>query len=42
MAAANACCRSAIAANETEGEATEIPWISPVSCTGKKPFGMTM
>ena len=41
MAAASACWRSAIAAKETDGEASEIPWISPVSCTGKKPFGIT-
>ena len=42
MARASACWRSDIAANETDGEATEIPWISPVSWTGKKPFGITM
>ncbi len=40
MAAAKACCRSAIAANDTEGEASEMAWISPVSWTGKNPFGI--
>ncbi len=39
--AARACCSSAMRANETDCEASEIPWISPVSCTGKKPLGMT-
>ena len=38
---ASACCRSAIAANETVCGASEMPRMTPVSCTGKKPFGMT-
>ena len=33
--------QAAIAANDTDGEATEMPWTRPVSCTGKNPFGMT-
>ncbi len=42
MTRASACWRSAIAANEIVGGASLIPWIAPVSCTGKNPFGMTM
>ncbi len=38
---ASACCFSAIAGNEMFCDASEIPWITPVSCTGKKPFGTT-
>ncbi len=38
---ASACCRSAIAAKDTVCGASEMPRITPVSCTGKKPFGMT-
>ena len=30
-----------MASNDTEGEASEIPWMRPVSWTGKKPFGIT-
>ena len=41
MTRASACCRSAIAGNETVCGASETPRITPVSCTGKKPFGMT-
>ena len=37
---ANACWRSAIVANETVCGASEMPWIAPVSCTGKNPLGM--
>ncbi len=39
---ASACWRSAIAAKEIVGEASEMPWIAPVSWTGKKPFGIAM
>ena len=39
---AAACCRSAIAANDTDCGASVIAWIAPVSCTGKKPFGTAM
>jgi hypothetical protein len=38
---ASACWRSAIAPNEIVGGASEMPWIAPVSCTGKKPLGTT-
>ncbi|MCY1444929.1 hypothetical protein D9M71_614220 [compost metagenome] len=31
-----------MAANEVDCGASEIPWITPVSCTGKKPLGTTM
>ncbi len=31
-----------MASKEMLCEACEMPWIMPVSCTGKKPFGMTM
>ena len=40
--AASACCRSAIAAKEMVCGASEMPWMAPVSCTGKNPLGMTM
>jgi hypothetical protein len=39
---ARACCRVAIAGNEIAGGASEMPWITPVSWTGKKPFGTMM
>ena len=39
---ASACCRSAIAENDTVCGASDTPRITPVSCTGKKPFGTTM
>ena len=39
--AASACCRSAIDANEIVCGASEMPWMAPVSCTGKKPLGIT-
>ena len=38
---ASFCWRSAIAENEIDCDASEIPWITPVSCTGKKPLGTT-
>ena len=38
---ASACCRSAIAGNETDWSASDTPRIRPVSCTGKKPLGTT-
>ena len=41
MTCASACCRSAMAANDTVCGASEMPRITPVSCTGKKPFGTT-
>ena len=31
-----------MAANETDSRASEMPRITPVSCTGKKPFGHEM
>ena len=33
---------AAIAGNEMDCGASEIPWMMPVSCTGKKPFGTMM
>ena len=39
---AAACCRSAIAANDTDCGASLMAWIAPVSCTGKNPFGTAM
>jgi hypothetical protein len=38
---ASACCAFAMAANDTAAGASETPTISPVSCTGKNPFGVT-
>ena len=38
---ASACWRSAMAANDAVCGASEMPWMTPVSCTGKKPFGTT-
>ena len=32
----------AIASYDVVCAATEMPWITPVSCTGKKPFGTTI
>ena len=37
---ASACWRSAIAANEIDCGASVMPWIRPVSWTGKKPLGI--
>ena len=42
MTAASACWRSAIAANEIDCGASVMPWMRPVSWTGKKPLGMTI
>ena len=42
MTCASACCRSAIAGKEMVCGASEMPRITPVSCTGKKPLGTTM
>ena len=42
ITSASACWRSAIAANEIVCGASEMPRITPVSCTGKKPLGTTM
>ncbi|OIQ76288.1 hypothetical protein GALL_420300 [mine drainage metagenome] len=41
-ASTSASCRRCMAANEMSCGATVVAWISPVSCTGKKPLGMTM
>jgi len=38
---ASACCSAAIAGNEIVCGASEMPWMVPVSCTGKNPFGTT-
>ena len=37
---ASACWRSAMAGNEMVCGASEMPRITPVSCTGKNPLGM--
>ena len=37
---ARVCWRSAMAGKEMSWGASEMAWISPVSCTGKKPLGM--
>ena len=39
ITSASACWRSAIAANEMVCGASEMPWITPVSWTGKETFG---
>ncbi len=39
ITSASSCWCCAIAANDELCAATEMPWIAPVSCTGKKPFG---
>jgi hypothetical protein len=39
IVAARACCRSAMAANETDWGASVTAWIAALSCTGKNPFG---
>ena len=39
MTWASACWRSAMAGNETDCGASEMPWIRPVSWAGKKPLG---
>ncbi len=38
-ASAKATCLSAMAENEIDCDASVMPWIRPVSCTGKKPLG---
>ena len=42
MTSASACWRSAMAGNEMFCGASEMPRITPVSCTGKKPLGTTI
>ena len=42
MTSARACWRCAMAAKEMDCGASEMPWITPVSCTGKKPLGTAM
>ena len=42
IASAIAACRCAIAVYDTELSATLMAWITPTSCTGNRPFGMTM
>ena len=39
MTYASACCLSAIAGKEIFCAASEMAWITPVSCTGKKSLG---
>ena len=39
MTSARACCRAAMAAKETVCGAAEMPWMTPVSWTGKNPLG---
>ena len=41
MTRASICWRSAIAVNDTVGGASVMPRMTPVSATGKKPFGTT-
>ncbi len=36
------CCRRVISSKETSCAASLMPMNSPVSCVGKKPFGITM
>ncbi|GCE79714.1 hypothetical protein MSKU3_1189 [Komagataeibacter oboediens] len=38
---ASSCWWRFIAVNDVDCAMTEIPWITPVSCTGKNPLGMT-
>ncbi len=40
MARPSACWWALIAASEVVWLATEMPWITPVSCTGKNPLGI--
>ncbi len=40
IACPSACWCRDIAASEVSWAATEMPWMMPVSCTGKKPLGM--
>ena len=39
MMALSCCCLWAIRGNEMDSVASEMPWMMPVSCTGKKPLG---
>ena len=41
MAATSAFWRLAMASKEIDCGASVTAWIRPVSCTGKKPFGIT-
>ena len=41
ITAASCCCSRAISGKDTLWSASETPWISPVSWTGKKPLGTT-
>ena len=42
IASANACCRRAIALKDMSWAAVVMPWIAPVSWSGKKPFGISI
>ena len=42
MTRASCCCFAAMALELMVGGACEMPWMTPVSCTGKKPLGITM
>ncbi len=42
MTRASACCLSAMAGNEIDCGASDTPTMTPVSWTGKNPFGTTM
>ena len=42
MTFASSCCALVMAAKEMDAGACEMPWMTPVSCTGKKPLGMMM
>ena len=42
ITSASSCCFSAIAFDPIVCGACEIPWITPVSCTGKNPLGISM
>ena len=41
IASASACCRRAISLKEMSWAAVVMPWIAPVSWSGKKPFGIS-
>ena len=40
IARAKSCWCDDIAASEVSSAATEMPWITPVSCTGNSPLGI--
>ena len=42
MTFASSCCFSAMPFEPIVCGACEMPWITPVSCTGKNPLGMTL